>query len=64
VTGTNLSCPKTIYDMKILITERKTFRRIFGPTEYRDGTWRITTNDEINNLIRNKNIIDYMKPKD
>jgi len=50
--------------MKILITERKIFRRIFGPTEDTDGTWRITTNYELNNLVRNKNIIDYIKPKD
>jgi len=50
--------------MNILVIERKIFRRIFGPTEDTDGTWRITTNDELNNLIRNKNIIDYIKPKD
>jgi hypothetical protein len=64
VTGTNLSWPKRIYDMKILINERKIFRRTFGPTEDIDGTWRITTNNELNNLVRNKNIIDYIKPKD
>jgi hypothetical protein len=64
VTGTNLSWPTRIYDIKILITERKIIRRIFGPTENTDGKWRITTNDELNNLIRNKNIIDYIKPKD
>jgi len=39
---------------KTLITERKIPRRIFGPAKDRDGTWRIKTNDELNNLIGNK----------
>ena len=33
--------------------------RLFGPTTDADGTWRIKTNDELNNLIRNKNISNY-----
>jgi hypothetical protein len=44
---------------KLLMTERKILRRIFGPSTDRDGTWRIETNDELNNLIRNKNISNY-----
>jgi hypothetical protein len=36
-------------------------RRIFGPTKERDGTWRIKTNDELDELIRHKNIINYIK---
>jgi hypothetical protein len=35
-------------------------RRIFGPTKERDGTWRIKTN-ELDELIRCKNIINYIK---
>ena len=46
---------------KLLITERKILRRIFGPTKDRDVTWRIKTNYELYNLIRNKNIINYTK---
>jgi len=46
---------------KLLITARKILRRIFGPTKDRDGTWGIKTNDELNNLIRNKNITNYIK---
>jgi hypothetical protein len=57
MTGTNLLWPARIYDMKILITERKIIRRIFSPTEDTDGKRRITTNDELNNLIINKNVI-------
>jgi hypothetical protein len=47
----------------------KYLRKIFGPTKERDGTWRIKTNDELENqnkdeldeLIRHKNIINYIK---
>ena len=37
-----------------MVFERKALRRIFGPTKERDGTWRIKTNDELNELIRNQ----------
>jgi hypothetical protein len=33
----------------------------FGPTKERDGTWRVKTNDELDKLIRHKNIINYIK---
>jgi hypothetical protein len=46
---------------KLLITVRKILRRIFGPTKDSDITWRIKTNDELSNLVRNKNIINYTK---
>jgi hypothetical protein len=36
-------------------------RRIFCPTKERDGTWRIKTNDELDELIRHKNIINHIK---
>jgi len=29
----------------------------------RDGTWRIKTNDELDKLIRRKNIINYINHK-
>ena len=41
--------------------ERKVLRQIFGPTKERDGTWRNKTNDELDKLIRHKNIINYIK---
>ena len=46
---------------KLMIFERKALRKIFGPTKESDGTWRIKTNDELDELIRHKNIINYMK---
>jgi hypothetical protein len=44
-----------------MVFERKVFRTIFGPTKERDGTWRIKTNYERDELIRDMNIISYIK---
>jgi hypothetical protein len=47
---------------KLRVFERKVLRRIYyGPTKESDGTWRIKTNDELNRLTGNKNIINYIK---
>jgi hypothetical protein len=46
---------------KLMVFERKVLRRIFGPTKERDGTWRTKTNDELDELIRHENIINYIK---
>jgi len=46
---------------KLMVFETKVLRRIFGPTNERDGTWRIKTNDELDELIRHKNIINHIK---
>jgi len=40
---------------KLLVLERKILRRIFGPTI------RIKTNEELDKLIKHKNIISYVK---
>jgi hypothetical protein len=39
-------------------------KRVFGPTKEKDGILRIKTNAELNNLIKNKNIINCIKPED
>ena len=44
-----------------MVFDRKVLRRIFGPPKERDGTWRIKTNDELDELIRHKNIINHIK---
>jgi hypothetical protein len=45
-----------------MVFERKVLRRIFGPTKERDGTWRIKTkNDELDELIRHKNVINHIR---
>ena len=46
---------------KLMVFERKVLRRNFGPTKERDGTWRIKTSDELDELIRHKNIINHIK---
>jgi hypothetical protein len=48
---------------KLMVFERKVLRKIFGPTKERDGTGRIKTNDELDKLIRHKNIINYIQHK-
>jgi hypothetical protein len=49
---------------KLMVFERKVLGRIFGPTKERDGTWRIKTNDKLDELIRHTNIINHIKHKD
>ena len=51
---------------KLLTTEREILRRICEPTKYRHGIWRNTINDELNDLIRNKNMFKLRTiwPKD
>ena len=49
------------YSSKLLVFERKILRSIFGPTKDGDGTWRIKINDELNKLIKNKAVINYIK---
>jgi len=46
---------------KLMVFEREVLRRIFGPTKEREGTWRIKTNDELDELIRHKNVINHIK---
>ena len=51
---------KETIKQKVLVFERKILRRMFGPNKERDGTWRIKTNDQLNKLIGNKTIINYI----
>ena len=41
--------------------ERKILRKIFGPTKEGNGNWRIKTNIELDELIKHRNIINYVK---
>jgi len=36
---------------------------IFGPTKQDNGNWRIKTNIELDELIKHRNIINYVKTK-
>lgn len=52
---------KDAIKQKLLTFERKILRRIFGPTKERDNNWRIKTNKELNDLIGNQNIINFVR---
>ena len=41
--------------------ERKILRKIFGPTKEDNGNWRIKTNKELDELIKHRNVINYVK---
>jgi hypothetical protein len=45
---------------KLLVFERKILRRIFGPAK-ENQIWGIKTNEELDKLIKHKNIINYIK---
>jgi hypothetical protein len=45
---------------KLLVFERKILRRIFGPTK-ENQIWRVKTNEELDKLIKHKNIINHIK---
>jgi hypothetical protein len=42
---------------KLMIFERKITRKIFGPTRLDYGYWRIQTNQEINDILKGRNIL-------
>jgi hypothetical protein len=44
-----------------MIFERKILRNIFGPIKEANGLWRIKTNEELDELIKRKNIIRFIK---
>jgi hypothetical protein len=43
------------------VLERKILRKIFGPTKEDKDIWRIKTNKELDQLIKQRNIINYVK---
>jgi len=43
-----------------MVFERKILRKIFGPT-YENGTWRIKTYQELDKIIKHKNIINFAR---
>jgi hypothetical protein len=43
------------------VFERKMHRNIFGPTKEDNGNWRIKTNIELDEIIKHRNVINYVK---
>jgi hypothetical protein len=46
---------------KLLRLERKLLRKTYGPTKLIDDTWRIKTNEELDNFTEHKNLIHFIK---
>jgi hypothetical protein len=46
---------------RLRIFERRVLRKIYGPTLDKDGTWRIKTNEELENLIKKIYILRFVK---
>jgi hypothetical protein len=49
-----------LYKNQLLVFQRKILRRIFGLTK-ENQVWRVRTNEELDKLIKHKNIISYVK---
>jgi hypothetical protein len=45
------------------IFERRILRKIFGPVQNEDGSWRMTMNYELNKLIENADIVRFIKSR-
>ena len=41
----------------VLVFERRVLRKIYGPTQNNDGTWRIKTNEKLETLIKKENTV-------
>jgi hypothetical protein len=47
--------------VSLYIFERKILRKIYGPTQNPDGTWRIKTDDEMRHRMKQEDIIKFIK---
>jgi hypothetical protein len=45
---------------KLLVFEREILRKIFDPNN-ENGIWRIKTNEELDEIIKHKNIINFIR---
>ena len=48
-------------DQHHIIFERRILRKIFGPVQNEDGSWRIRMNYELNFLMENSDIVRFIK---
>jgi hypothetical protein len=51
-------------EQQLGILERKILRKIFGPIQDKDGSWRIRMNHELNELIGNADIVKFIKKQE
>jgi hypothetical protein len=45
---------------RLMVFERKVLRKKFGPTN-ENGIWRIKTNQELDKIVKHKNIINFIR---
>jgi hypothetical protein len=58
------ACTLTNRDEQHLrIFERRILRKIFGPVQNEDGSWKIRMNYELNESIRNTDIVRFIKSR-
>jgi hypothetical protein len=48
-------------EQHLRIFECRILRKIFGPMQYEDGSWRIGMNYELNELIGNADVVRFTK---
>jgi len=48
-------------EQHLSIFERRILRKIFGPVQNEDGSWRIGMNHELNELIENADMVRFIK---
>jgi hypothetical protein len=48
---------------RLLVFERRFFGKLYGPTQNNEGTWRMKTNEQLETLIKKKNIVIFIKSK-
>jgi hypothetical protein len=51
----------TSHEKKLKIFERKILRSIYGPVQDSNKEWRVRTNQEIEALIKEENIVRFIK---
>jgi len=51
-----------VYDI-IGIFQRRILRKIFDPVQNKDGSWRIRMNYELNELIKNADIVRFIESR-
>jgi hypothetical protein len=45
----------------LLVFERRVLRKIYGPIQNNDGTWRIKTNEELETVIKKENTVRFIR---
>jgi uncharacterized membrane protein len=50
-------------EKRLRIFERKVLRKIFGPIQDKDESWRFRVNHELNELIGNAEIVRFIKSR-